>query len=160
MMLATRFLATVVLTLGIVASPLSAQATPNFSGTWALDLSQSNFGQLPAPQSRVEVIDHQEPKLVIKRTTVNAGTEVLTSLTYVVDGQPHPNTAGGAPVSSVLKWEGTTLVVTSTLTTPQGEMSITDRMTLSADGTSLTQARTLSFQGEAMVQTMVFTRRP
>lgn len=159
-MLVTRRFATFALTLGLAAGPLSAQATPNFSGTWALDLARSNFGELPAPQSRVDVIDHQEPRLVIKRTTVNAGTEVLTSLTYVVDGQPHQNSAGGAPVSSVLKWEGTTLVVTSTLTTPQGEVSITDRMSLSADGNTLTQARTLSLQGQAMAQTMVFTRRP
>jgi len=159
MLFTTRLLSALALTFSAMAVPLAAQATPNFSGTWTLDLARSDFGPLPPPQGRVEVIDHQEPKLVIRRTTTNAGSDVQTTLTYVVDGQPHPNTAGGAPVSSVLRWEAGTLVVTSQLTTPQGDVTITDRMTLSTDGRTLTQRRTMSLGGEQLAQTMVFTRK-
>jgi len=143
----------------LAAVPASAQSSPDFSGTWALDLARSNFGQLPTPESRVDVIQHQEPRLVIKRTTVVNGAQSVVDITYAVDGQPHQNTAGGSPISSVLRWDGTTLVVTSTVTTPQGDLGIVDRMSLSADGKTLTQERTLSIQGQELAQTMVFTRR-
>lgn len=151
--------AALALLLALPAAPVLAQSPPDFSGTWALDLARSNFGQLPTPESRVDVIQHTEPRLVIKRTTVANGTQSVVDITYAVDGQPHQNTAGGSPISSVLRWDGATLVVTSTVTTPQGDLEIVDRMSLSADGRTLTQQRTLNIQGQELAQTMVFTRR-
>lgn len=97
--------------------------------------------------------------MVIKRTTVANGAETVGDITYVIDGQPHQNTVGGSAISSVLQWDGTTLVVRSTVSTPQGDLGITDRMSLSADGRTLTQQRTLNIQGQELAQTMVFTRR-
>jgi len=154
-----RSRAVLALVTALAAVPALAQSPPDFSGTWTLDLARSNFGQLPAPESRVDVIQHQEPRLVIKRTTVVNGAQSVVDIAYAVDGQPHQNTAGGSPISSVLRWDGSTLVVTSTVTTPQGDLGIVDRMSLSADGKTLTQERTLSIQGQELAQTMVFTRR-
>jgi hypothetical protein len=46
----------------------AAQDKPNFSGKWVLDPQQSDFGDFPAPQSQVNVIDHKEPKIKLTQT--------------------------------------------------------------------------------------------
>ena len=41
-----------------VAFAASLAAKPNFSGTWTLNVSKSDFGMLPGPTSRTDVIEH------------------------------------------------------------------------------------------------------
>ena len=137
-----------------------AQTVPNLTGTWVLQLDKSDFGMMPGPQSRTDVIDHQEPKLTIKRTATSAAGETTASLVYEVDGKPYKNLVGPSEVTSTLKWEGGILVMASTISTPQGDVTITDRYTLSADGQTLTQARTLSLQGQEASQTFVLAKQP
>jgi len=146
-----------------LAGPIAAaaQAVPNLSGTWALQADKSSFGMMPAPQSRTDVIDHQEPKLAIKRTATDAnGQATTTEFVYAVDGQPYKNMAGPTEVTSRLHWEGAILVSVSTATAPQGEVTITDRYTLSEDGKTLTQQRTLSIAGQEIAQTIVLAKQP
>ena len=138
----------------------AAQQVPNLSGTWVLQADKSDFGMIAAPQSRTDVIEHQEPKLTIKRTVVTtvAGESTL-NLVYVVDGKPHKNMAGPSELTSTLSWEGRTLVTVSTVDTEQGKVTITDRLTLSEDGKILTQQRTMSAQGQEAKQTMVLVKQ-
>ena len=143
----------------LLAIPAVAQSVPNLTGTWVLDVSRSDFGMMPAPAGRTDVIDHKEPALVIKRTTTTPNGEVASTLTYAVDGKPYVNKAGNNDISSVLKWEATTLVVVSTAQTPNGEATITDRFSLSGDGKTLTQQRAISIQGQELAQTMVLAKQ-
>jgi hypothetical protein len=138
----------------------AAQQVPNLSGTWVLQADKSDFGMMPSPQSRTDVIEHQEPKLTIKRTVLTtAAGESILNLVYAVDGKPHKNMAGPSELTSLLSWEGRTLVTVSTLETGQGQATITDRLTLSEDGKTLTQQRTLSMQGQEAKQTMVMVKQ-
>jgi hypothetical protein len=138
----------------------AARQVPNLSGTWVLQADKSDFGMMAAPQSRTDVIDHQEPKLTIKRTMVTAAAgESQVNLVYAVDGKPHKNMAGPSELTSTLSWEGRTLVTVSTVDTQQGQVTITDRLTLSEDGKTLTQQRTLSAQGQEAKQTMVLVKQ-
>ena len=132
-----------------------AQTVPNLSGTWVLAVDQSDFGAMPGPTARTDIIDHQEPKLTIKRTV----GEVNLDLTYGVDGKVWKNTTPQGEVSSTLKWEGQALVISSSISVQGNEVAITDRLTLSADGKTLTQARTLSVQGQEIAQRLVFARK-
>lgn len=150
-------LATLMAMLAAPAAP--AQEHPDLSGTWVLDTGRSDFGPMPAPASRTDLIEHREPALVIHRTVMTQNGEVKASFTYAVDGQPHENASGGQTVTSVLSWEGKTLLMHSTVSTPQGELTLDDRYDLSEDGTTLTIGRTLSVQGQSLSQTMVFTRQ-
>ena len=134
---------------------VAAQARPDFSGTWVLDPSQSDFGMMPVPASRTDVIEHQEPALTIHRTN----GDVTVHLAYRVDGQPHVNDANGQQVTSSLAWDGMVLVITSNVTVPQGEVLIVDRMTLSEDGQTIHIQRTLSVGGQELVQTMVLRKQ-
>ncbi|HEV8599599.1 MAG TPA: hypothetical protein VGQ69_09590 [Gemmatimonadales bacterium] len=146
---------------GLASTAAYAQTVPNLSGTWVLQLDKSDFGMGPAPQSRTDVYDHQEPKLNIKRTVVSETTgETTSNLVYVVDGKPYKNMVGTNELTSTLNWEGQTLVMVSTVTTPQGEATITDRISLSADGKTMNQARTLSIGGQQISQTMVLAKQP
>jgi hypothetical protein len=141
-------------------APLSlAQTVPNLSGTWVLQVDKSDFGMAPAPTGRTDVIDHQEPKLTIKRTVTANGQENSSTLVYGIDGKPYKNTAGPNEITSTLSWEGAILVSVSKTTSQQGEVTITDRYELSADGKTLTQKRTLQIQGQELAQTMVLAKQ-
>ncbi len=137
----------------------SAQTVPNLSGTWVLQVDKSNYGGLQGPQSRTDVIEHREPKLTIRRTTVAGGQENQATLVYEIDGKPYKNMVGPTEITSTLRWEGNVLVSVTLAPGPQGEVTITDRYELSADGQTLTQLRTLSVQGQELMQTMVLARQ-
>lgn len=156
-----RIFSLVTLTAMALAMPagLVAQDKPNFSGTWVLQTDKSDYGMMPPPMSRTDIIDHQEPKITIKRTATTAEGENKLDLVYAVDGKPWKNQAGPQEVSSTLHWEGQELVVVSEVDTPQGLATLTDRWSLSADGKTLTQTRTISIQGQELKQTMVLAKQ-
>lgn len=145
--------------LAVPASLLSAQGVPNLSGTWVLQIAESDFGPLPAPERRTDIIDHQEPSLVVRRMTVAQGQEASLELKYAVNGEPHQNDAGGAVVVSRLRWEGRVLVMVSTVSGAQGEVTLTDRYILSDDGQTLVQERGLQVQGQEFSQRMVLKKQ-
>jgi hypothetical protein len=137
-----------------------AQDVPNLTGTWVLQADKSDFGGAPAPQSRTDVIVHQEPKLTIKRTVVAAPAQENTiNLVYVVDGKPHKNMAGPDELTSILSWEGRTLVTVSTVEMAPGLVTITDRVSVSDDDKTMTLLRTMSVQGQEAKLTMVFAKQ-
>jgi len=138
---------------------LPASAVPNLTGTWVLQIAESDFGMVPPPDSRIDVIDHQEPRLAVKRTTSAQGTTTVADMTYAVDGMPHKNNAGTTELTSTLHWEGEVLVMVTTTQAPQGELVITDRYSLSADGQTLTQARVLAIQDQTLAQTMILRKQ-
>ena len=140
--------------------PATAQTVPNLSGTWVLQVDKSEFGPMPPPQSRTDVIDHQEPKLTIKRTVVTERGETAVNLVYAVDGKPYKNMAGGSELTSTLRWDGQILEMVTLLPNPQGDLTITDRYTLSAGGKTLTQDRTVAGQGEQATQKLLLSKQP
>lgn len=147
-------LAAALLTVGAVA-PADAQKHPDFSGTYVLVPAKSDFGPMPAPSSRTDVIDHKDPSLVIKRTIGDA----LVTLTLAADGKQYKNTTPQGELTSTLAWLGDQLVVTSTLDTQNGPASIVDTLTLSPDGKTLTQKRLIQIGGQDINQTMVLERK-
>jgi len=138
----------------VAAGAARAQSVPNLSGTWVLDMSKSDFGPAPA-MARTEVIDHQEPKLVIKRTL--DGTQA--TLTYAVDGKRYENSIGGTNAASTLAWDGPVLVMTTEVESPNGPATIVDRFSLSADGKTLTIDRSISVQQGTFGQTLVLSKQ-
>ena len=155
----SRLAGLMALTLVTLAPAAAAQSVPDLSGTWVLVPDKSDFGPMPGPTSRTDIIDHKEPALTIKRTQMTPQGEVSANLVYAVDGKPYKNIAAGNEVTSTLKWEGQTLVIVSTISTPNGDANITDRLSLSSDGKTLTQARTISFQGQEVSQTIVLAKQ-
>lgn len=150
--------------IGIVATAAAAttaiaQSKPNFSGTYALVVDKSNFGPMPGPTSRTDVIDHQEPKLVVKRTIGGAEGEQSVTLTMAIDGKSYTNPTPQGDFVSVLAWDGDVLVITTSVETGGGTATIVDRMSLSADKKTLTQNRSISVAGQEIAQVMVLERK-
>ena len=134
---------------------VDAQSVPNLSGTWVLVPEKSEFGAMPAPAGRTDVITHQEPKLTIKRTVGGATFDLV----YAIDGKPWKNSIPQGEVTSTLAWDGPVLVMTSSLPMQGNELLINDRLSLSADGKTLTQARKLTVQGQDTAQMLVFAKQ-
>lgn len=156
--------ATPLLALALAGSTATASAQsasiPNLTGTWVLQVDKSDFAGMLTPTGRTDVIDHQEPKITIKRTVSANGAENSTTLVYEINSKPYKNMVGPQEITSTLHWDGSTLVSVSTVQDPQaGEVTITDRYELSPDGKTLTQKRTLSAQGREGTQTMVLAKQ-
>jgi hypothetical protein len=151
-----------VTTLGVfaLAASLAAQSKPNFSGTWTLNVTKSDFGPLPPSSSRVDVIDHSDPSLKIHTVDDGAQGKLDYTLSMATDGKEVTNNAGGGTeVKNTAAWEGAGLVVGTKLNFQGTDVTIRSVWTLSADGKTLTQAAHLvaGALGETD-QTLVFEK--
>ena len=113
-----------------------AQAKPDFSGTWTLDMAKSDLGQgKPSTQAAtrtVTVVIKQTPAvLAIER---KAGEQVETA-TLKLDGSESVNKSpSGQDIKSTSRWVGSTLVTKSMMSTGEGTAEMSDVRSLSADG--------------------------
>ncbi len=148
--------------MALVAGPAWAQAKPNFSGTWVLDLSKSDFGQMPLPDSIVSVIEHKEPKVKVTTTQKGQGGEITNERQLTTDGKENMNKfrtqLGLQDVKSTTKWNGRTLTTSFTFEA-QGTVSVTDNWDVSADGKVLTITRDLTMAQGPLKQKLVFTKQ-
>jgi len=132
-----------VTTLGVfaLAASLAAQSKPNFSGTWTLNVAKSDFGPLPPSNSRVDIIDHNDPTLKVAVTDDGAQGKQEYTLKMATDGKEVTNNAGGGmEVKNTAAWEGSGLVVGTKLNFQGTDVTIRAVWTLSADGKTLTEA--------------------
>jgi hypothetical protein len=120
---------------------LQAQAKPNFSGTWKLNVSKSDFGAMPAPDTRTDKITHDDPSLTDSFTQNGQMGEVTTEIKYSTDGKETTNHVRGNEVKSTAKWEGDELTIASKAQFNGAEVTFSDRWSLSADGKTLTILR-------------------
>jgi hypothetical protein len=120
---------------------LQAQAKPNFSGTWKLNTGQSDFGAMPAPDSRTDKIAHADPDLTDSMTQSGQNGEVTAELKYSTDGKETTNSVRGNQVKSTAKWEGDELVIDGKAAFNGADVTLKDRWSLSGDGKTLTIQR-------------------
>ena len=129
---------------------LQAQAKPNFTGTWKLNVSKSDFGPLPAPDSRTDKITHADPDLTDAVTQSGQMGDLSAELKYSTDGKETTNTVRGNEIKSTAKWDGDELVIDGKASFNGSDVTLKDRWSLSADGKTLTILRHIvSPMGEA-----------
>lgn len=108
---------------------------PDFSGAWVLDREKSPGPMLPEAMSYT--IQQRADTVRIKRYSKTMQGEITSELVYGLDGKPWKNTTtqGGmaVAVSSILTWEGSTLVITSALLANGQEIHQVEKWTLGAD---------------------------
>src|SRR3954465_14917035 len=89
---------------------------PDFSGTWEIDRTKSDFGEFSErPLSKADstlVIAHGDPELKIRRTLRINGQEEVKEFTYYTDerGETNPATIGVGEIKSKTKWDGDKVV--------------------------------------------------
>lgn len=125
----------------LALAALPALAAPNLSGTFKLNVSKSDFGQMPAPSSMTRTITHEEPKLKVATKQSSDMGDFESEANYTTDGKECTNEMRGNPIKSTVKWEGDTLVVNSKASFNGNDVTITEKWSLSGDGKSLTILR-------------------
>jgi len=138
------------LAVAALAVTAAAQTKPNFSGTWKLNVSKSDFGPLPAPDSETDNFKQTEAGI---KDDVSANTQQGKqdyTLTYNFDGSETVNNPGGLEIKSKAKWDGPALTIASKLKFQDQDVDVKDVWTLSADGNTLTKdTHFTSAMGEA-----------
>lgn len=112
---------------------------PNFSGSWKLNVAKSDFGPLPAPESRTDVIEHSDPNLKDAVVAQSAQGKQEFTANYSTDGKEVSNKLGPREVKSTATWEGNNLVMNSKTSFNDNEITVKSTWTLSEDGKTLTQ---------------------
>jgi hypothetical protein len=143
----------------LLAAASFAEGQPNFTGTWKLNVSKSDFGPLPGADSRTDVIEQTEGGIKDKVTAANQQGKQDYTLSFKTDGTDTVNKVADREVKVSAKWTGPALAVTTKLAFNDMEIKIEANWTLSADGATLTQAVHLtSTMGEAD-QKMVYEKQ-
>jgi hypothetical protein len=124
----------------LIALPLTtafAQQKPDFSGTWKLNVAKSDFGALPGPESRTDVITHKDPSLSDSVTSDGPQGKQQYTVNYT-DGKEVVNKIGPREIKSTLKWEGSDLVISSKFVYNDADVNARVSWALSPDGKTLT----------------------
>lgn len=126
-----------------------AQAAPNFSGDWKMNIAKSDFGPVPAPEELTRAIQHKDPNLAIKTHQKGAQGDISTELKYTTDGKPCMNKVNGSDSAGTAKFEGDNLVIESTREYQGMQLHTKETWSLSDGGKTLTILNHLAVpQGE------------
>jgi len=128
----------VTLLIGLPLTTAFAQQKPDFSGTWKLNVAKSDFGALPGPESRTDVITHKDPSLSDNVTAEGAQGKQQYTVNYTTDGKEVVNKIGPREIKSTLKWEGSDLVISSKFLYNDAEVNARASWALSPEGKTLT----------------------
>jgi hypothetical protein len=131
----------------LMALPLFSvfsQQKPDLSGTWKLNVPKSDFGVLPGPTSRTDVITYKEPSITDHVTTEGDQGKQDYTVSYSTDGKETANTFGQLAAKSTAKWEGNNLVINSKVKFNDTDVDVVSTWVLSADGKTLTVSAHIS----------------
>jgi len=120
---------------------VQAQAKPNLSGTWKLNVSKSDFGPMPAPDSETHKITHADPDLKINIAQSGQMGDLNYDMNYSTDGKECTNSVAGNEFKSTVKWDSDDLTIDTKGSFNGTDFTAKDRWTLSADGKTLTVTR-------------------
>jgi hypothetical protein len=155
----TKLFAIVIVTAAFAVLQAQAQAKPNLTGTWKMDVGKSDFGPAPAPTSQTDKITHDDPSLKISISQTSQMGDLNYDVTYSTDGKETTNTIRGSDFKSIAKWDGDSIVIDSKGSFNGNDVTLKDRWTLSEDGKTLNvQRHVTSPMGEAD-QKIVFEKQ-
>ncbi len=144
-----RAILSAALAVALVAG-VSAQARPDFTGTWKIDPSKSDKFSGGAPP---ETITMDGARMTVTRT--RAGN--TDSTVYMLDGTPSKNMVGPPgnqnEVVNTSQWEGNVLVTTTVMP----KVTRIDKRSIEADGTMKNEV-TFKFPDKSETGWMVFNK--
>jgi hypothetical protein len=134
----------------------TAAVSPNLAGTWNLNLSKSDYDQVPAPSSEILTFTQTGSAFTVATASDNERGKEVYTLPFTTDGTETPtpkgtfsDTATLQYLSTKAEWKGASLVVTQKILYEAAPGTLKSTFTLSADGKTLTRAMHISVdQGE------------
>jgi hypothetical protein len=145
---------------GEVAEPLALAGL--LSGTWEMDPARSEFGPSPRASAMTRRMQVGRDALEMSITQTTPAGEMAGTFRCGIGGESCRNRQGSAETTGSARWEGSTLVVTTTLARLIGpDLTTIDRYQLSADRRTLTMERSFLAGGQASSAKgrLTFTRR-
>lgn len=140
----------------VAATLASAADQPNFSGSWKMNPSKSDFGPVPPPDKLERTIKHEDPKLNVSSLSVGPQGEMKSDSVYTTDGKDSLNKTAGVEVKSVATWDGDKIIIKYKREIQGMDISFVETWTLSADGKALTVTNDLSTpQGDFKLTTVM-----
>jgi hypothetical protein len=147
----------------VLAAPMTrAQAHPDLSGTWKLNLDKSDYGDLQGPETRIDVIEQHDGHVSERVIAEGRHRRQEYTLLFAADGSetalPPGTKMGSVTILGVsAKWQDAALVVTQRLRFQGAPLMAANTYTLSADGRTLTIAVALG-NGSRTAAMFVFDR--
>jgi hypothetical protein len=143
----------------LLATAAFAQSQPNFSGTWKVNVAKSDYGVLPPPESRTDVIEHTGDTVKNSVSAVGQQGKQDYTLTFKTDGSESVNKIADNQAKITAKWDGPVLVVTIKLNLQGQDIDIQSKWALSGDGSTLTQNAHLATPMGEMDQKVVLEKQ-
>jgi hypothetical protein len=143
-------------------STLRAQQQPDFSGTWNLNLTKSDYGDMQGPETRTDVIEQHDGQISENVTAEGRHRKQQYTLTFATDGSPTKLPPGirlgtVSILSVSAHWQQAALIVTQNLLFQDARLVATNTYTISDDRNTLTVALSLD-GGSRTDATFVFDR--
>jgi hypothetical protein len=155
-----KWLVTLAMLVATTSLRLAQGSRPNFSGRWELDKTQSDFGSLPPDDSAMELIHHQEPRLIITQIWKNAGGEHTLVWQLTTDGAENITQVNEIEIRSRTGWEDSKLVTDWKMKSGANLTEGKNVRFLSEDSkTQTVKVRQRSGGGE-IEQRLVFVKKP
>jgi hypothetical protein len=120
------------LVVALTSLDLGAQAMPDFSGTWTMDLARSEAAAQGGPIGPVVVAIQQTPREVRVETTRNGRTE---GVSYVPAGTKTPD---GKDPAGTFRWDGPRLVTFLATHINNQAVTFEETRSLNPTGTEMT----------------------
>lgn len=145
----------------VAGTGCSQTERPDFSGSWELDASQSDFGPVPGPTQSTQIIEHQEPLLRLTADSAGFMGADHVEFEFHTDGTETVQTIEGRPRKTQSYWEDKVLVTKWEIDNPgQPLFEMVDRRSLSEDGRTMIVNRQVYSKWAEWEQKAVYVRKP
>lgn len=145
----------------LIAFASFAQAPkPDFSGRWRMQKDKSAFSGFQVPDIITRSVD-QHGVIMNVHTVQTLGQKTsIADVSYSIDGTPTQNVVNGRDAESKTYWDGSVLVVRTTMKTSKGGPElIEDRWALSDDKQTLTTTSHIETEKGEVDMTLVCARQ-
>jgi type IV secretion system protein VirB10 len=126
--------------ISLIALLASAQSDQSFAGTWKLNRERSEIRNLAAPPDTFLKVEQSGAALTLFASSQEDGASTIS--TYPLDRRTEKRQVGNITTSTMTKWEGAALLVSTLVSGPQN-YTVMERWKRSRDGNTLTINRNI-----------------
>jgi hypothetical protein len=145
----------------LIAAALLAQAPkPDFSGRWRMEKDKSKFAGFKIPDIITRSVEQHGVIMNVHTVQTSGEKTSIADVSYNIDGTPTQNVVSGRDAESKTYWDGSVLVVRTSMKTAKGDPElIEDRWELSADKQLLTTTSHIETEKGEVDMTLVCARQ-
>jgi hypothetical protein len=115
-----------------------AQTKPNFTGTWKLNVGKSDFGPVPGPSSRTDVITQTADAIKDEISSDSDQGKLNYAINLKTDGTESVVHVADSDRKFSAKWDGASLAVTQKFAVEGNDIIVNSKWMLGSDGNTFT----------------------